>query len=113
MIDLTESPVKYNSEPETEMEDTELEKRSTVSDLGLQYDLRDAMRGCQEEDGSSDTKSAQEPVPGTRSEDTRPMNIESNELVIHSKTGQAIIKEYLRSGVNFPSNLFTKVVPKL
>ena len=113
MIDLSESPVKYNSEPETEMEDIELEKRSIVSDMGLQFDIiKDVMRGCQEEDGSSDTESAQEPVPGTSSEDIRPMNIESNELVIHGETGQAIIKEYLKSGVNFPSNLFNKVVPK-
>ena len=113
MIDLTESPVKYNSKPETEIEDIELEKRSTVSDMGLQFDInKDAMRGFQEEDGSSDTESAQEPVPGTSSEDTRPMNIESNELVIHGETGQAISKEYLRSGVNFPSNLFNKVLPK-
>ena len=61
MIDLTESPVKYNSEPETEMEDIELEKISTVSDMGLQFDIiKDAVQGCQEEDGSSDTESAQE-----------------------------------------------------
>ena len=50
VIDLTEFPVKYNSEPETEMEDIELEKRSTVSGMGLQFDIiKDAMRGCQEE----------------------------------------------------------------
>ena len=76
MIDLTKSPVKYNSEPETEMGDIELERRSTVSDMGLQLDIiKDAMRGCQEEDGSSDTESAEEPVPGTSSEVTRPMNV--------------------------------------
>ena len=94
MIDLTESPVKSNSEPVTKIEDIELEKRSTVSDMDLQFDIiKDVKRGCPEDDGSSDTESAQEPVPGTCSEDTRPMNIESNELAIHGETGQAIIKE--------------------
>ena len=81
--------------------------------MGLLFDIiKDAMRGYQEEGGSSDTESAQDPLPGTSSEDTRLMYIESNELVIYGETGQAIIKEYLRSGVNFPSNLFNKVVPK-
>ena len=62
MIDLTESPVKSSSESETKMEDIELEKRSTVSDMGLQFDIiKDAMRECQEEDRNSDTESAQEP----------------------------------------------------
>ena len=40
------------------------------------------------------------------------MNIESNTLAMHGETGQIITKEYLRPGVNFPSNLFNKVVPK-
>ena len=71
------------------------------------------MRGCWEEDGSSDAESAQELVPGTSSDDTRLMNIESNGLVIHDETVHAIIKEYLRSGVISPSNFSNKVVQKL